>query len=122
MNKKQERFVLEYIKDYNATQAGLRAGYSPKTAYSIAQRLLKDVEVKEAIQRLHKDAIGPTEKIIKENIDLWRAIMLDTNAKEADRLKASELIGKYAGMFTEKHELTTIDAEGKPAGFGIRFA
>ena len=104
MNKKQVAFVHEYIKDYNATQAGIRAGYSAKTAYSIAQRLLKQVEIQEAIQELHKEAIGPTEKIIKDNINLWRSIMLDTEAREADRLKASELIGKYAGMFTDKVE------------------
>lgn len=45
MNDKQKRFVAEYLKDHNATQAALRAGYSPKTAYSQGQRLLKHVEV-----------------------------------------------------------------------------
>ena len=113
MNGKQLAFVHEYIKDYNATQAGIRAGYSPKTAYSQAHELLKKPEIQTEIQNLFREAVGPTEKIIKDNIDLWRSIMLDPEVRESDRLKASELIGKYAGMFTEKIEhsgnITIID-------------
>lgn len=45
MNDKQRAFVREYLIDRNATQAAIRAGYSEKTAYSIGQRLLKNVEV-----------------------------------------------------------------------------
>lgn len=48
---KQRRFVQEYLKDLNATQAAKRAGYSGKTAYSIGQRLLKNVEIKQAIEK-----------------------------------------------------------------------
>ena len=50
LNAKKNRFVEEYPVDLNATQAAIRAGYSKKTAYSIGQRLLKDVEVQAAIQ------------------------------------------------------------------------
>ena len=35
MTKKQKRFIEEYLIDLNATQAAIRAGYSPDTAYSI---------------------------------------------------------------------------------------
>jgi len=45
MAPNQVRFASEYPKDRNATQAAIRAGYSPKTAYSQGQRLLKNVEV-----------------------------------------------------------------------------
>lgn len=50
LRRKQQRFAEEYPIDLNATQAALRAGYSPKTAYSQGQRLLKNVEVQNAIQ------------------------------------------------------------------------
>ena len=42
---KQEQFCLEYIIDFNATQAAIRAGYSKKTAYSIGQENLKKPEI-----------------------------------------------------------------------------
>lgn len=50
LTPKQDRFVAEYLVDLNATQAAIRAGYSQKTAYSMGQRLLKNVEVQTAIQ------------------------------------------------------------------------
>lgn len=52
MTPKQEAFVQEYLIDFNATQAAVRAGYSSKTAYSIGQRLLKNVEVQEYLEIL----------------------------------------------------------------------
>ena len=49
MTRKQDRFVKEYLIDLNATQAAIRAGYSPKTANE--QGLLANVSVQEAIAK-----------------------------------------------------------------------
>ena len=51
MTKKQKRFVEEYLIDLNATQAAIRAGYSPETAYSIGQENLKKPEIKIRIDK-----------------------------------------------------------------------
>lgn len=51
MTKKQKRFVEEYLIDLNATQAAIRAGYSPDTAYSIGQENLKKPEIKIRIDK-----------------------------------------------------------------------
>ena len=50
MNEKQEQFVQEYLIDFNATQAAIRAGYSEHTAYSIGHELLKKHEIQESLQ------------------------------------------------------------------------
>lgn len=50
MTDKQRLFVAEYLVDRNATKAAIRAGYSPKTAYSIGSENLTKPEIKEAIQ------------------------------------------------------------------------
>jgi len=42
---KQPRFVAEYLKDLNATQAAIRAGYSRKTAEVQGSRLLRNALV-----------------------------------------------------------------------------
>ena len=55
---KQKRFITEYPKDMNATQAAIRAGYSTKTAYSQGQRLLKKAEIKKAIEDLVRRPSG----------------------------------------------------------------
>jgi phage terminase small subunit len=49
LTPKQALFVKEYLIDLNGTQAAIRAGYSKKTAYSIAEELLRKPEIKEAV-------------------------------------------------------------------------
>ena len=46
---KRARFVEEYLIDSNATQAAIRAGYSPHTAESQGCRLLRNVKVSAAV-------------------------------------------------------------------------
>lgn len=50
MTGKESKFVKEFLKDNNATQAAIRAGYSEKTAYSIGSENLKKPEIEAAIQ------------------------------------------------------------------------
>jgi phage terminase small subunit len=52
MNPKQLRFCTEYLLDLNGTQAAIRAGYSQKTAASIAEQHLRKLEIQAEIQRL----------------------------------------------------------------------
>ena len=61
MTPKQARFVDEYLIDLNATQAAIRAGYSAKTAESMASRLLRNVKVQESISKRMKDREKRTE-------------------------------------------------------------
>ncbi len=49
LSPKQARFVEEYLIDLNATQAAVRAGYSPKTAGQVGFENLKKPEIQEAI-------------------------------------------------------------------------
>ena len=66
----RDRFVVEYLKDFNATRAAIRAGYSPKTAASQGQRLLRSVVVIKAIGEDHtkllKQTEASTERVLKE--------------------------------------------------------
>lgn len=45
LTPRQERFVLEYAKDCNATQAAIRAGYAPNVARQVGSRLLTNVDI-----------------------------------------------------------------------------
>lgn len=51
MTKKQKLFVEEYLIDLNATQAAIRAGYSPETAGSIGSENLKKPEIRARIDK-----------------------------------------------------------------------
>lgn len=62
---KQKIFVQEYLVDLNATQAAIRAGYSPKTAQQQSSRLLLNVVVKQAIDQ----AIAERSKRARKSAD-----------------------------------------------------
>ena len=62
LTHKQEKFVREYLRDLNATQAALRSGYSPRTAYSIGSENLKKPEI---IEALRNEAITAEEDLIR---------------------------------------------------------
>ena len=51
MNVKQKRFCAEYLVDLNATQAAIRAGYSPASAGSIGYELLKKPDIRARIDK-----------------------------------------------------------------------
>lgn len=54
LTAKQQRFVAEYLVDFNATQAAIRAGYSKRSAQVIgAENLVKPMIIAE-IQRLSR--------------------------------------------------------------------
>lgn len=55
ITRKQKRFVAEYIKDLNGTQAAIRAAYSPKTANEQSSQLLTKLHIQAAIDEALRD-------------------------------------------------------------------
>lgn len=51
LTNRQKCFVAEYLIDLNATQAAIRAKYSPKTARFIAGKLLSNINIIDAIEK-----------------------------------------------------------------------
>ena len=70
LTEKQKRFVAEYLVDLNATQAAIRAGYSPKTANRIGSQNLSKVDVQTEIEKrratLRNKLEITQEKVIEE--------------------------------------------------------
>ena len=105
MTAKQEAFAIEYLKDKNATQAAIRAGYSKKTAASIAWELLEKPDVKEFIGQKQKEAVENAEITVDWIVQQYKDIASNIMAKDADKLHALDSLGKYLGIFTEKVEM-----------------
>ncbi|WP_410009793.1 terminase small subunit [Pantoea agglomerans] len=80
LTSQQHLFIAEYLKDSNATQAAIRAGYSERTAYSIGQRLLKKVEIAQAIAQQQKASIvrtlGSADEVLEK---AWQLATFDAN-------------------------------------------
>lgn len=52
---RRERFVFEYLKDLNGTQAAVRAGYGRADAHREAARLMADPDVQAAVKALQDE-------------------------------------------------------------------
>lgn len=57
LTDKQELFSREYLKDLNATQAAIRAGYSEKTAKETGYENLTKPHIQELIAELNKERL-----------------------------------------------------------------
>lgn len=120
VNAKQRKFADEYLIDCNATQAAIRAGYSPKTAKQVGQRLLTKVDlstyIEQQLERIHNEKTADAQEVLEYLTAVMRGEhteqalrlvgegvqeidTLEVSAK--DRLKAAELIGKRYGMFKD---------------------
>lgn len=103
LNAKRQAFVDAW--EGNATAAALAAGYSPKTAYSQGQRLLKIVEVQEAIKAREAQRLAPTIATRQERQEFWTSVLRNEEEAMKNRLKAAELLGKSEGDFLERVEM-----------------
>lgn len=91
LTPKQKKFCHEYILDYNATQAAIRAGYSKKTAHSIGSENLKKGAISGFIRSLSENLIDKTlvthQRVFMELV----SIMLQNSNLNA-KVKAIEII------------------------------
>ena len=113
LNHKQQLFMLEYQKCLNATKAAKAAGYSPKTAGSIANELLKKPEIQQALQHGLQERSNSLIAGVSRIQEFWTQTMDDSDADLKHRLRASELLAKSLGMFIEQskvevHEVQTL--------------
>ncbi len=66
LTNKQRVFIAEYLKDFNGTQAAIRAGYSKKTANEIASENLTKPSIKEAIDsEINARKMSPDEVLTR---------------------------------------------------------
>lgn len=118
MTLRQKKFCDEYIICGNATEAAIKAGYSPKTAKSIGQRLLTYVTVRsyidQRLEEINSEKIADAEEVLRYLTSVMRGEhteeipilcgdgVQELTAKEVgakERLKAAEMLGKVTGLF-----------------------
>ena len=94
MNQRQRAFCEAYLKCGNAAEAARKAGYSARTARSIGQRLLTYADIREYLADRNAEIMAEHTATLEEIRSFWTTTMRDQEAKQADRLKASELLSK----------------------------
>lgn len=76
LTAKQRLFVDEYLVDFNATQAAIRAKYSARSAASVGSENLRKPEIQAEINR-RLDSIMPRAEILGRLAQQARATMQD---------------------------------------------
>jgi len=112
LNDRQERFCREYLQDYNATQAAIRAGYSKKTAGSIGSENMKKPEILARVRKLQEEkraALAVSmDMIVTEIVDTYRECRKTKDAYGA--LKALGMLEEHIKEIPEtKDEIYRID-------------
>ena len=135
LTNKQRRFIEEYLRCFNATQAAIKAGYSQRTAGSIGSENLTKPEIKAEVDRHLAELKMSADEVLTRLTEQGRAsvgdFLLDdgspnwTYIKDHGHLLKSiaqtrhgwriELydgqnaliqMGKTHGLFTDRHEIS----------------
>lgn len=77
LSNKQSVFIREYLVDFNATQAAIRAGYSPKTARSIGSENLTKPDIQDEIRRRIEEQAMSANEVLLRLADMARGDMGD---------------------------------------------
>lgn len=127
----KKKFVDEYILTGNATEAAKRAGYSTRTAYSQGERLLRNAEVRAAIDKRLAEAASEKTLTQKQLLEFLSAVVrgavkdetvqnrligkgcsiverVEIRASVRERVRAAELLLKIHGAFNQAED------SGKP--------
>lgn len=129
MTEKQKRFCDEYLIDCNATQAAIRAGYSPKTAVDIGHENLNKPKLKkyidERLEQMQSAKVASIQEVLEYLTSVMRgesqgeevvivstgfgcseALHIKKYPSEMERLKAAEQLAKKYGLFRNNVEAT----------------
>ena len=124
MTPKQRKFCDEYLISGNATDAAIKAGYSPKTAKQTGSENLAKPDLRayidEQLEKLHSAKIADAQEVLEYLTSVMRGehteqvlklvgdgiqTVTDIEVSAKERLKAAELIGKRYALFSDKMDL-----------------
>lgn len=100
LSERQNKFVSAMLKeDVTPPQAAIAAGYSESNAQQAASRLMKNKLVLDALAKARRDRAARTG--IGEDYVLARLrdIVEREGTKDADMIRALELIGRHLGLW-----------------------
>ena len=107
LSTRQKAFALEYLRDRNATQAAIRAGYSPRSANAQAPQLLANPRIAAFINRKSAKAAERAEVDAAFVIGELRRVAEQDDVSSAVKVRALELLGKHLGLLDERVRVST---------------
>lgn len=109
----QEKWIEEYIKCDNLTEATINAGYKTKNPRAIGYqnsvrfKPILDKRRLEISKEIKSNSIAELEDIF----EFWTKVFRDESEYMKNRIKASELLAKAKGGFIEKVEVKEVNTD-----------
>lgn len=120
MTPKQRKFVDEYLIDTNATQAAIRAGYSPKTAAFIASENLKKPYISREIELAMNERSERTkvtaDRVVKEAASVAFLDPAALFAADGSLLPIGEMPAAARAAIASFDVVEITDGDGQPVG------
>ncbi len=124
LTPKQQCFIEEYLIDLNATQAAIRAGYSPRTARAIACENLAKPDIQEAIAEAKRERSEATkidaEWVLRELVKLHQRVTQEIkpalHPKTRKQMKDED--GNFLFVFNAAASNRSLELIGKHIGVG----
>ncbi len=100
LTDRQRNFCYCYYESFNATQAAIKAGYSEKTAAEQGCRLLKNVKVKEFLEKLRE--VYRTEFLLTQERVMNRHVQIALSDMRDFITEDGKLRSNYDGTLVKK--------------------
>lgn len=108
LTEAQQKFADYYIELNNATQAAIKAGYSEKSAYSQASRLLKNDKVKEYLDHLKAErrefVQNELAKYAKEAVKMLFDLAQNADSENVRAIALKDIMDRSGYKPVEKRE------------------
>lgn len=106
LKPKHQRFITEYVVDFDASKAAQRLGSAKKYAWQTAKRILADEGVRLVLAELQAEAARQAGVSLEGHV-MELARLRDAAKAEkqyAAAIRAEELRGRTAGYYVDRHE------------------
>ena len=111
ISPKRRKFLEAYLISFNAQAAAIEAGYSKASAHQRGSLLLREPEIRQELNKRCEEVIDKNNISLAYLLNFWRSTIEDDKASLASKLRASEMMAKYLGMFNSTLEITGKDGE-----------
>lgn len=109
MTPRMRAFCKEYVVDFSGAKAVVRAGYSTKNPAQSAALLMRYKSVRKLIDFYTASPVRKMVEIDPAFVISKVTEIVQTAAKDSDKLRGLELLAKHLGMFIERQEITGKD-------------
>lgn len=114
LTDKQELFAREFIKDLNATQAAIRAGYSEKTARAIGCENLTKPDIQQRVAELNQ------ERLERVKIDADYVLRQAVKLHERCMQEVEPITDRRGGEITDEQGRTIYGFDAKGAAAALK--